>query len=245
MGRCSSSGVEVLVRIVVLALAGLGLAQSVRPPAADVRLPPVAMQAADAGPAPLAYLLARAGVTAGIVTLQNPSDFTFLRGAAGLDAPATEALADVLARFTGKHSEYRAVWRDGVLGLAPEGQTCTAAVRTTMVGPMDYKGDASRVVVFLTWLVRGSQGTPRGITGSVLGSLTDLGQSLAQLTFTLPQAVSMETALNRVVQMMKGGVWFAWEHTRTDGRVGCRSVVYWPNGLVSAPEEDFFISGPR
>ena len=230
----------------MLALAGLSALQSGPPAAPDVRLPPVAMQAADAGVAPLAYLLARAGVSAGIVTRQNPSDFTFLRGAAGLDAPATIPLAAVLARFTEKHTEYRAAWRERVLSLAPDGQTCTAAVRMTMVGPMEYTGDASRVVVFLTWLVRGRQGTPRGITGSVLGSLQDLGQSLAELTFTLPAAVSMETALNKVVDMVQGGVWFAWEHTRADGRAGSRSVVYWPNGLVSAPEEDFFIAGaPR
>ena len=230
----------------MLALAGLGVVQSGTPTAADVRLPPVAIQAADAGAAPLAYLLARAGITAGIVTRQNPSDFTFLRGAAGLDAPATVPLADVLARFTEKHSEYRAVWRDRVLSLAPDGQTCTAAVRMTMVGPMDFTGDASRVVVFLTWLVRGRQ-VRRAASPAASSAASQISDSRwREITFTLPEPVSMETALNRVVQMVKGGVWFAWEHTRTDGRVGCRSVVYWPNGLVSAPEEDFFIAGaPR
>ena len=211
-----------------------------RSQAPGVMLPPVALQAADVGVAPLAYLLARARVMAGIVTTKNPSDFMFLRGAAGLDAAPSVPLGEVLARFTKAHPEYRPVWRDRILSLAPDGSACASGVRTTMVGPMEFEGDASRVVVFLTWMVRGQTGQPRGMTGSVLGKLDDLGQTLASIKYVLTAPVSMESALDKVVQMHGGGVWFAWQHTRSDGRTGCRAVVYWPNGLVSAPEEDFF-----
>src|SRR5262245_48802910 len=210
-----------------------------------VILPPVALPAAEAGVAPLAFLLARAGGTAGIVTSQNPSDFTFLRSAKGLEATPTVPVADAVARLIQTHPEYRASWRDGRLSLAPDGAACTSGVRATMIGPMEYEGDATRVVVFLTWLVRGRAGQPRGITGSVLGSQKDLEQSMAALKFVLAEAVPMSTALDKVVEMTNGGAWFARQHTRADGRTGCRAVVYFPNGLVSAPEEDFFIANPK
>jgi hypothetical protein len=211
--------------------------------APGIQVPAVALQAAEAGVAPLAFLLARAGLTAGIVTTQNPSDFVFLRSAKSLDAAPSVPVADAVARLIQSHPEYRATWRDAHLSLAPDGAACTAAVRTTMVGPMEFEGDASRVVVFLTWLVRGRAGQPRGITGSVLGRLDDLGKSVAELKYALTAPTPMQAALDKVVEMNRGGVWFAWQHTRSDGRTGCRAVVYWPNGLVSAPEEDFFVVG--
>lgn len=220
------------------------------PQTSGAMLPPVALQAADAGVAPLAFVLARAGITAGIVTTRNPSDFTFLRAASGLDATPTLPVADAVARLIQSHPEYRATWREARLSLAPDGAACTSGVRSTMVGPMEYEGDATRVVVFLTWLVRGRAGQPRGTTGSVLGSPKGAGvdpsmaalKSMPALNYVLTEPVPMSTALDKVVEMTRGGVWFAWQHTRSDGRTGCRAVVYFPNGLVSAPDEDFFVT---
>jgi hypothetical protein len=211
------------------------------PPA--VLLPPVALEAADAGVVALAYVLARARVPAGIVTTDNPSRFEFARSARGLDATAAVPIADVLSRFLAAHAGYSFEWRDGVLGIAERSAVCGATARNTRVGPVSFSSDASKVLVFLTWMARGQPGQPRGTTGSILGNLSDLEQPLPQLSFVLKQATPLTAAFDQVVRSANGGVWFAWQHTRPDGRLACRSVAYWPTGIVSAPDDDFSIAG--
>ena len=213
-----------------------------KPPPTAVQLPAIALEAADAGVIPLAYVLARTGILTGIVTTHNPSDFTFARRIKGYDATPAVALSDVLARFGRAHANYRIDTRDGVIGLIERDIACAAATVSTKVGPMTFSGDVSKVPVFLTSLARELPGTPRGMTGSMLGDTLDLAQQLPSVSYALEQAVSMERALDKVIALTKG-VWIVWQRPRPDGGVGCRSVNYWSNGLVSAPEEDFYVGG--
>jgi hypothetical protein len=211
----------------------------------SVQLPPIALDAATAGVVPLAYVLARAKVPAGIVTADNPSDFAFARAATGLDVAPSVPIADVVARFTSRFPQYRVTWRDAVLSIAAEDSPCLDAVQKSTAGRLGAMSmDASRVLVFLTQAIRGQlgQGPPRGTTGSILGNMSDLAQKLPAISYTLENEMPIAEAFDRVVRNNKGGVWFAWQHTRSDGKLGCRSVAYWPNGLVSAPDEDFYIA---
>jgi hypothetical protein len=229
------------VRALALATVVGALVASPAAPQA-VRVPAVALDAAAAGVVPLAAILARADVTAGLVTRDNPSDFSFVRQVKPAAAQAVLVpIADVLARFRQAHPAYDVSWRDGVLHLVQAALPCASLVGTTPFGPMQFTGDAGKALVFLTWLARGLTSQPRGMTGSVLGSVDDLAKTPPSIVYTLPAQKPIANVFDEIIRAAKGGVWVAWQRARADGRIGCRSVAYWPNGLVTAAEEDFGI----
>jgi hypothetical protein len=193
---------------------------------------------------PLAAILARAGVIAGFVTRDNPSDFSYIRQVKPAAAPAaTVPIDDVLARFRDAHPGYAASWREGVLHLVETASPCAAFIASTRFGPMQFTGDAGKALVFVTWLARELTSQPRGLTGSVLGRADDLAKTPPSIAYDLADRKPIAEVFDDIVRAANGGVWFAWQRTRPDGRTGCKSVAYWPNGLVTAAEEDFAITG--
>ena len=204
----------------------------------DVPLPAVALDAAAAGAVPLAYVLARFGVPTGLVTTENPGDKAYAWTAPRLGEPKIAKASESASRLMGAHPRYRAVWSEGVLSIVEVGALCDAPLDQPRPDPVVIDGDLSRALLLLSWMAGDTSSPARGTTAPPPGAVPPPPQ-LPQLKVTVGQGATLRDAFDQAVRVSGGGVWIVWQHDLPAGRVGCRSVGFYPNGQVGASATDF------
>lgn len=219
-------------------LAALGLTQAGQPERL-ILLPAVALEAAGRGAVPLAYVLAGVGVSAGVVTLENPSEPAFAWTRLRIDEAPTVSLDAVLARFATAFPSYeidRAAGAATAVTIEPPESRCAEAIDRPLGKPLEIHADQSRALALISWFVSGEAETPRAIL-SGLPRRAGLAESIPVVQLSLTEKDTVRAAFDQAVQA--GGAWLVWEHTRSDRQTGCRSVAFLQNGQVGASPGDF------
>jgi hypothetical protein len=230
------------MRLPIAAVLFLLVVSPQQPPAlADFLLPDSALSAAEAGPLPLGFLLARFGIPTGIVTTDNPSDPEIFK--VGTSGRASVPLADVVARFAATHSEHVAAIDRGILEITRKGLLCGRQIDLIAIRPTVVDGDLSKLLVLLSWLASGEPPPgPRGIMSDISNKPGEPpAPSLPLVHFASTAGTTLKQAFDRAVQENKGGAWIVWQHVLPDGRIACRSAGYYGDGrTVGASAMDFW-----
>lgn len=205
----------------------------------DVPLPAVALEAADRGAVPLAYVLAQFGVPTGLVTTENPSDSAFAWTVGRLAEPPALRASEAAGRLMRAHPRYQVEWARGVLSIVERDAVCGAPLAEPRVEPIVIDGDLSRAFLLLTWMSGDMSSPPAGTVSGPPGARLASFTPLSALKVNVAAGATLGAALDEAVRVSGGGAWIVWQHDLPDGRIGCRSVGFYPNGQVGASRTDF------